>query len=162
MKLYDILDLLGFLDTRASLLMDLIIVFLVILPLLSGISILFAIKKIIKVHQFSQFLLFFLTVTALVLFAYIVHFNKGFEVLLEKSSINHTLSLVILSSHIIVTLTTLTLWMFALIYALSDRKRKGLPGVYSRSHAKAGKRVFKGIVLTSFTSVGIYLMLYTV
>ncbi len=150
----------GFLDTRASLSMDIIVLFLAILPLLSGVSIVFAIRKHIKVHQVSQFLLFFLTLISLVLFTYIVHYNKGFETLLQESSINSSIALALLVAHIIISLSTLTLWLFALIYALSDRERRGLPGVYSVSHAKAGKRVFKGILLMALSSVGIYWVLF--
>jgi uncharacterized membrane protein YozB (DUF420 family) len=154
------LSVTGFLETRALLYMDIIIVFLVTLPFLSGISILFAIRKKLKFHQFTQFLLFFLTLISLVLFAYIVHYDKGFEILLLESSINNTQALVFLIAHIIISLVTITLWMFGLVYALSDRKRRALPGVYSQSHAQAGKRIFKGIFLTALSSFGIYWMLF--
>jgi putative membrane protein len=156
----DKLAMAGFLDTRAPLYMDIIISFLALLPILSGISIFFAIRKQIKLHKFFQFLLFFLSIIALVLFAYTVHYAKGFEGLLEKSSIDSIIALIVLIVHIIISIVTLTLWMFALMYALSDTRRRGLPGVYSESHAQAGKRVFKGIILTALSSVGIYWVLF--
>lgn len=156
----DKLDMFGFLETRASLSMDIIVSFLALLPILSGLSIVFAIKKHLKLHQVTQFLLFFLTLIALSLFAYMVHYKEGFELLIEGSSIDSTTALAILIIHIIISVSTLSLWMFALMYALSDKKRRGLPGVYSVSHAQAGKRVFKGILLTSLSSVGIYWMLF--
>jgi uncharacterized membrane protein YozB (DUF420 family) len=149
-----------FWETRASLYMDLIVSFLVLLPILIGISIFFAMKKKLKLHQFTQFLLFFLTVISLSFFAYIVHFNKGFEVLVQESSIGTRNAFIVLFGHIIISIITLLLWLFALIYAVSDKKRRALPGIYSQSHAKAGKRLFKGIILTSLSSVTLYWILY--
>lgn len=156
----DKLMIVGFLETRAPLYIDVIVSFLAMLPILSGISIFFAIRKHLKLHKFTQFLLFFLTVIALVLFAYSVHYIEGFELLLQKSSIGSSVALAVLILHIIMVICTLTLWAFALMYALSDMKRRALPGVYSLSHAKAGKRVFKGIILIAVSSVGIYWMLF--
>ena len=150
----------GFLGTRASLYMDLIVLFLVMLPILSGISIFFAIRQRLKLHQVTQFLLFFLTLIALGLFTYIVYYNKGFEFLLHESNINTTTAFILLVGQAVISFTTLVLWLFALLYALSDRKRRALPGLYSQSHAKAGKRVFKSILLTSLSSVASYWILY--
>ena len=154
------LEIAGFFETRASLGMDIIISFLVILPILSGISIFFAIRQKLKLHQLTQFLLFFLTLIVLGLFAYIIYYNKGFESLLQKSSIDTGTGFMVLVGHAIISFSTLVLWFFALLYALSDRKRRALPGLYSQSHANAGKRVFKGILLTSFSTMGIYWMLF--
>ena len=150
----------GFLETRAALYMDIIVSFLVMLPILSGISITFAIKKHLKLHQVTQFLLFFLSVMSLASFAYVVHYKEGFEALLQESSITSSIASALLIINIIISITTITLWIFALIYALSDKKRRGLPGVYSESHAKAGRRVFKGILLTTLTSVSTYWVLF--
>lgn len=150
----------GFLETRALLYMDIIVSFLAVLPFLSGISIVFAIKKYLKLHQFTQVLLFFLTLTALTFFAYIVHYKEGFELLLQGSTIDARVAFLVLIIHVIISLCTLTLWFFALLYAISDKKRRALPGVYSRSHAQAGKRVFKSIILTALSSLGIYWILF--
>ena len=154
------LALVSFWKTRASLYVDLAVLFLVMLPLLSGVSIFLAIKQKLKLHQFTQLLLFFLTLIALGVFAYIIHYGKGFEVLLQESSIASTQAFIVLVGHIIISVTTLLLWFFALKYALSDRKRRALPGIYSQSHAQSGKRVFKGIVLTAFSSIALYWILY--
>jgi len=156
----DKLALAGFLETRASLSMDLIISFLVILPILSGISIFFAIRQKLALHQSTQFLLFFLTLIFLGLFTYIVYYIKGIEFLLQESSVGSTKAFLILVAHAIISLTTLVLWMFALLYALSDRKRRALSGLYSQSHKEAGKGVFKSILLTSLISVISYWVLY--
>lgn len=150
------LELAGFLESRASFYIDVIISFLALLPILSGVSIVFAIRKHLKLHQITQFLLFFLTLIALSLFAYFVHCLYGFDTLVAKSSIDATKVSILLVVHVIVSILTFVIWLFALIYALSDRKRRALPGVYSESHARTGKRVFKSIVLTALTSVALY------
>jgi putative membrane protein len=158
--LIDYINTAGFLETRASFGIDIIVTFLALLPILSGISIFFAIRKKLKLHQFTQFLLFFLSLISLILFAYNVYYQEGFDLLLEESSINGVMALIILVLHIVISMISLTLWIFALIYALSDKKRMALPGLYSVSHAQAGKRVFKGIVLISLSSIGIYWVLF--
>ncbi len=156
----DKLAVAGFLGTRASLLLDIIVTFLALLPLFTGISIMFATRRELRLHQVTQFLLFFLMLIILLLFAYVVHYKTGFEALLQESTINPTIAFIGLIIHIVISLVTFTLWMFALLYALSDKKRRGLPGVYSMSHANAGKRVFKFILLTALSSVSIYWMLF--
>jgi len=151
------LSMVGFWKTTAPLYMDLIVSFLAMLPILSGISILFAIRQSLKLHQFTQFLLFFLTVIFLGFFAYV---SKSFELFVNGSPIDHTLVVIALVTHAVIVFSTLFFWMLALIYALSDKKRRALPGLYSQSHAKAGKRVFTRIVLTSLSAIGIYWMLF--
>ncbi len=150
----------GFLETRASLGIDIVVTFLAFLPLLSILSIFLVIKKYLKMHQVTQLLLFFLTMILLGLFAYIVHYEEGLATLIQKSSIDKIKVYTLLILHAFISIGTLTIWLFALFYALSDRKRRALPGVYSASHAKAGKRIFKGIVLMALTSTGIYWVLF--
>jgi len=154
------LSVVGFWGTNAPLHMDMMVSFFAILPLLSGISILFATRESLKLHQFTQFLLFYLMIIALGFFSYIAYETKSFELFFHRSLMDHTLLLIALITHAIITISTLLFWLFALTYALSDKKRRALPGFYSQSHAKAGKRVFTGILLTSLSSVGIYWMLF--
>jgi len=154
------LSVVGFWGTNAPLHMDVMVSFLAILPILSGISIIFAIKRSFKLHQFTQFLLFFLTVAALGFFSYFAYYTKSFERFAQSSSIDYTLVVVALVTHAIIAIVTLLIWILALMYALSDKKRRALPGLYSQSHIKAGKRVFTGIVLTALSAVGIYWMLF--
>jgi len=154
------LSVVGFWETTAPLHMDVMVSFLAILPILSGISIIFAIRRSFKLHQFTQFFFFFLTVSALGFFAYLAYYTKSFERFTQSSSIDHTLVVIALVTHAIIAISTLSLWMLSLMYALSDKKRRALPGFYSQSHAKAGKRVFKGILLTALSAIGIYWMLF--
>jgi len=154
------LAMVGFLETRAVMYTDIIISFLALLPLLSGVSIFFAIQRFLKLHQVTQFLLFFVTLIILLLFAYTVHYKEGFEILLKSSSIDRLIIVILLVIHTIISLVTLYFWFFTLIYAVSDRKRRALPGMYSRTHKEAGKRVFQGIFLIALTSTSIYWVLY--
>jgi len=156
----DILTKAGFLETRAPLYMDIMVSFLASLPILIGISILFAMRRYYKLHKFMQVLFFLLTFLVLGFFAYIVHYQEGFDNLLLKSSIDPTQGLILLTIHILIAISTITLWMFTLVYAIEDRKRRALPGVYSESHRKSGRRVFLGILLTSFSAVAVYWMLF--
>ena len=154
------LDSSGFFETRASLSIDIIVSFLAMLPLLSGISIFLAIRKYLKLHQVTQLLLFLLSLVFLGFFAYIVHYREAFDLLLQESSIDKITILVLLVVHSFIAFVTLVFWFFVLIYALSDSRRRALPGVYSESHRKAGKRVFMAIVLTAISSVSIYWILF--
>lgn len=152
----------GFFNTKAKLCMDVVISYLVLLPVLSAVSIYFAIINYLKLHQLTQFLLFFLTLSALVAFGYIVHFMEGFDVLVSKSTMDASNILLILCLHVIMAITTLSLWLFTLLYALSDKKRRALPGFYSQSHRNSGKQVFKAIFLLALTSSSVYWMLFIV
>ena len=154
------LSVVGFWGTAAPLHMDVMVSFLAILPLLSGISIFLAMRQHLLLHQFTQFLLFVVTVVAVLFFSYVAYDTNTFEHVTQRSSVDHGLIVLALITHGIILFSTLLLWMFALIYALSDRKRRALPGLYSQSHAKAGKRVFMGIFLTALSAVGLYWMLF--
>jgi len=154
------LSTVGFWETKAPLYMDLMVSFLAMLPILSGISILFAIRRSLMLHQFTQFLLFFLTIISLGLFIYIAYNSKSFGLLISHSPIDHMLVVIAFITHAVIIITTLVLWILSLIYALSDKKRRALPGLYSKSHAQTGKRIFKAILFIALSSIGIYWMLF--
>jgi len=154
------LSIVDFWETKAHIYIYMIVSFLVALPILNGISILFAINRKFKLHQFTQFLLFILTLIALAFMAYILYYIKGFEPLIQDAKINSSIVMTVLISQIVISISTLLLWMFALIHAVSDKKRRALPGLYSQSHAQAGKQVLTGIFLTALSSVGVYWMLF--
>jgi len=150
----------GFLGTRALFLMDVGVLFLALLPILLGLSILTAINGQYRLHKFTQSILFFLTLFFLALFAYVVHYQQGFDSLMSSSSINSNQAFYFLVLHVIVAMTTMVMWFIALLYAKADRKRRALPGVYSQSHRKTGWRICLGICLVSLTSVGLYWILF--
>ena len=150
----------GFLNTRATILIDGIISFLVMLPIIIMISILFAKRGYIKIHQSLQVSLLLMTISALALFAYSVHYVEGFESLIQKSSIGAKETFIVLTVHITVVTITILIWFLTIFYALNDKKRRALPGVYSEPHGRAGRRVFLAIVMMALTSLSIYWVLY--
>ncbi len=150
----------GFLDTRASYLIDIIISFLVTLPIATICSIFFVKRGYIKIHQFLQISLFFITIGSLSIFAYTVHYIEGFDYLIRKSSINPNMAFAILTIHVLSVITATMTWFLTIFYAINDKKRRALPGVYSGPHRRAGWRVLLSIVMVSITSLGIYWVLY--
>jgi len=156
----EIVSLAGFLGTRASFYIDTIVIFLVILPFVIALSIFFAINGRFKLHKFIQTLFFILTLLSLSLFAYIVHYKEGLERLLLHSSIMPLEALIFLGLHAFLAVITLIVWMFTLIYASEDRKRRALPGLYSENHKKIGRALFLGILFTSLSGIGVYWILF--
>jgi len=160
-SLVEKLSVAGFLETRASLYMDIVVSFLVALPFLVAFSIFLAARKNLKLHQFMQGLLLFSTTFILAFFAYIVHYYEGLENLLQQSTISRDQGLLLLATHIIIAVITLLSWTLTFFYASSDRRRRALPGVYSATHKRAGRNVFLGILLTSVSAIIVYWMLFS-
>ena len=160
-SLIEKLSVAGFLETRASLYMDIVVSFLVALPFLVLFSIFLAVKRNFKLHQLTQGLLLLSTMLILAFFAYIVHYYEGLGSLLQQSTISRDQALLLLATHIIIAVITLLSWTLTFFYALSDRRRRALPGVYSTTHRRAGRNVFLGILLTSVSAVAVYWMLFS-
>jgi len=160
-SLIEKLSVSGFLDTRASLYMDIVVSFLVLLPFLVAFSIFLAAKGSLRLHQLTQVTLLLLTTSILGFFAYIVHYYEGLGNLLQQSTISRDQALLLLSTHIIIAAITLLSWTLTLFYASSDRRRRALPGVYSTTHKRAGRNIFLGILLTSISAIVVYWMLFS-
>jgi len=150
----------GFLGTRAPLFMDGVVVIVALLPFLIGLGIWFAILGRYKLHHLFQTILFIVTVIVLVYFEYGIKLGGGFTEYMKESSINPTFALYFLIFHIIIASITIIIWAWTIKIAFADRKRRALPGVYSRSHKKSGRRVAFFILLTSITGVGVYWILF--
>jgi len=160
LNIVNMLQTTGFLETRASLYIDIIITFMGMLPIIIGFSIFMAKRGSLKIHQFLQLLFFFLTLISLSSFAYSIHYMFGLTLLMEESSFSSVQTFTLLLLHIFIAITTMVMWFFTLIYAFADKKRKALPGLYSESHRKSGRRVFLGIFLTSLSSLVLYKVLF--
>ena len=156
----DIWSNVGFLGSRAPLYIDIVVSFFSLLPFLLLFSILLAGNNSLKLHKVMQVLLFLFTLLGLSLFAYGVYFQEEYTLLVKQSSIPSNQILYFLIFHILVVVVMMSKWLFAILYALSDMKRRALPGVYSEGHRRSGKRIFFGIFLISLTLVGIYWMLF--
>jgi len=150
----------GFLETRADLYIDILVTYLVLLPVLVGLSIYAAIQEYLKFHQVTQFLLFVLTVISFTLFVYNILYMHDFDVLVQYSNIDSLQATIIMGTYGLIGLVMIIYWMFALSFAISDYKRRALPGVYSESHKKTGRRVFLTIFLTSLSTAGLYWVLF--
>ena len=150
----------SFLGTRATFMIDTIISFFVILPIIIMISILFAKRDYIKIHQFLQISLLLITIGALVLFVYNIYYIEGFKSIIPKSSVGTKEAFIVLTLHITTAIITILIWSLTIFYALNDKKRRALPGIYSEQHKRAGRQVLLAIIMLSLTSLSIYFMLY--
>jgi len=151
----------GFWQTKATLYIDIVVTYLILLPFLMALSIYSAIRESFKIHQVSQFVLFTLSIFTLGVFAYYVHFIIGFDTLIQSTQIETLYAYMLLILHIIIAIVMLVLWFFTLMYALSDYKRRALPGVYSESHRRFGKRVFLSVVLNAVSTGVLYWVFFS-
>jgi len=151
---------LGFLSTRATYYMDGIVVYFLLLPFLVGFSIFLAIQRSYKLHRFTQALFFMLTTVALALFHYGIHMIEDFEALMSISSVSYVYGYSLLIVQTVLSAVTLILWLSTRLFAIEDRRRKGLPGLYSHSHKRSGRKVFLAIFLTTLSTTYLYWVLY--
>jgi len=138
----------GFLGTPAPYFMDVILVYLLSLPIFMTFSILLVGYKKYSLHRFTQILLFLLTLLGLLIFNYIIY-------IVGEKELFYLLIIVILFSTLV-----MTMWLSVLLFAIADRRRRALPGLYSYSHKKSGKRVFLVMLLMVFINAYLYWMVY--
>ena len=150
----------GFLGTRAFFYTDIVLVYMLMLPFLIFFSIWLAIKGKYTLHKITQILFFFITLGMLLLFYYEMYLLKIFNTLLVIGNSEATQPFYFLLFHLIVSFITFILWKSSILFASADKKRRALPGLYSRTHKIAGKRVFIGIFLISVSITILYWMLY--
>jgi hypothetical protein len=150
----------GFLGSTASLYMDLSVAYLVLLPMFMGVAIFFAVKRNYKTHRFLQILFFILAMVSLASFNYGVHIESSLFTLMESRSVAHNSASYIMMGHTVFSLLLLVLWISTLLFALGDRRRRALPGLYSLSHKKSGRRVLLVAVFHSFSMAYCYWMIY--
>ena len=149
----------GFLGTTAKFYMDVDIVFIVALPFLVGFSLFFALEDEYDLYILSQKTLFSLTFGALVLFIYGIYRN-AIELDMAKSFLSSAMIFNILVFQIFISVVTMGTWFTIIQISLADYKRRVLPGMYSGNHEDAVKRVFSLILLTTFSSIIVYLILF--
>ena len=150
----------GFLGTRAPFFMDIVTLIVTLLPLLVAVAIIFARQYKYELHASVQMVIFVISVIVLGYFEYGVRLGGGFEAYFKESGVGHNYALIVLILHIFIAVVTLGLWISTLINARKDRTHNLLPGVHSTSHKKAGIRTFIGIILTSFSGLWVYLLLF--
>jgi len=152
----------GFLGTRAPFFMDFVMIMVALLPLLVAVAISFAKKRNYTLHAKVQTILFVIAVIVVGYFEYGVRAGGGYEGFVKGSSVSHNYAFYVLIFHIIVAVIGFIIWTHTLVTARKDNRRKTLPGLYSVSHKKAGKRAFLWIVLTAITGIWVYILLFVV
>ena len=150
----------GFLGTRAPYYMDTILVYLLLLPLFMVFSIALAVKQKYKIHRFTQTWLFILTIVVLLAFNYGIHEYENFDKLMGISSITYSHAYYFFMFQVALSIVMLILWLSTLLFAIADRRRRALPGLYSRTHKTSGKRVFILILSTVLSILYLYWILY--
>ena len=152
----------GFLGTRAPFFMDFVMIMVALLPLLVAVAISFAKKKNYSLHALVQTIIFVVAVIVVGYFEYGVRAGGGFNGFIKGSSVSHHYAFYVLIFHIIVAVIGFVIWTHTLVTARKDSKNKALPGLYSATHKKAGKRAFMWIVATAFTGIWVYILLFMV
>jgi len=150
----------GFLGTRAPLFMDIVSVIVAVLPFLIYGAISLAKIGNYSAHESVQKLLFIISVIVVGFFEYGVRMEGGYKNLMEGSSVSHDYLLYVLVFHIMISVTTLILWVTTLYRAKRYKKQSALPGLSSQAHKKDGQRTFIGIILTMLTGAWVYALLF--
>jgi putative membrane protein len=150
----------GFLGTRAPYYMDGIIVYLLLLPIFILFSISLASNREYALHRFTQKLLFLLTSIALFSFNYGIHIIESFDALVALSSTEYNYAFSLLIIQTVLSIFMLVLWLSTLLFAISDRRRRALPGFYSRSHKISGRRLFMIIIASILFIIYFYWTIY--
>ena len=142
----------GFLGTRAPFFMDLVTLIVAFLPLLIAGAIALARAKKYKLHALAQILIFAVSVIVLVYFEVGVRVGGGFDNFMDGSSVSYGYAFLVLMLHIARAIVTLVVWFITLV-----RAKKFLAlGV----HKKLGRISFIGIILTSLSSMWVYMILF--
>jgi len=142
----------GFLGTRAPFFMDLVTVIVALLPLLVGAAIFLAKMKKYKLHSYAQIFIFAFSVIVLVYFEIGVRVGGGFDTFVGESSVAHNYAFFVLILHITIAVITLIIWSTTLIKA----KKLLALGI----HKKLGRISFVAIVLTTLSSMWVYMILF--
>jgi len=152
----------GFLGTRAPFFMDFVMIMVALLPLLVLIAISFAKKKNYGLHALMQSIIYVVAVIVVGYFEYGVRAGGGYEGFVESSSVSHNYAFYVLIFHIAVAVIGFGIWTYTLVTARKHSKSGTLPGSYSVTHRKAGKRAFIWILLTALTGIWVYILLFIV
>jgi len=150
----------GFLGTRAPLFMDIVSVIVAALPFLIYGAIMLAKKKNYRAHESAQSFLFVISVIVVGFFEYGVRMEGGYKNLMEGSSVSHDYLLYVLIFHILISVSTLIIWIKTLYFAKRYKKLSTLPGLNAQAHKKEGQWTFIGILATMLTGAWVYMLLF--
>lgn len=150
----------GFLGTRAPLFMDVVTLIVALLPLLVYFAILFAKNKYYKTHALLQNFIFLFSVVVIMYFELGVRVGGGFKEFVAGSGVSHTYAAIVLGVHILIATVTLFLWILLMMRTNYEFIKKFIPGIARASHIRLALKTFVGIVLTSFSGIWVYLLLF--
>lgn len=150
----------GFIGTRAPFFMDFVTLIVALLPLLVYAAILLARRGHYKLHAIVQNLIFIFSVIIIGYFEMGVRMGGGFDAFISGSGVSHAYASVVLGIHIVIATVTLFYWVMMIVFGNRDYRLKQLPGIASRTHRHLAVKTFIGIVLTSFSGIWVYLLLF--
>ena len=150
----------GFIGTRAPFFMDVVTLIVALLPLLVYGAILVARNGHYKIHAIMQNIIFIFSVIIIGYFEMGVRVGGGFDAFISGSGVSHTYASVVLGIHILIATVTLFYWVMTVVFGNREYRAKQLPGLASRAHKKLAVKSFVGIVLTSFSGIWVYLLLF--
>jgi len=150
----------GFLGTRAPFFMDIVTLIVAVLPLLVFGAILFARKKQYTLHMISQNIIFLVSLVVIVYFELGVRIGGGFDAFISEADVSPTYALLVLIFHVLIAIGTLYYWTLTIFNANYSYIKKDLPGKGGSSHKRVARKAMLGIILTSFTGIWVYLLLF--
>lgn len=149
----------GFLGTRADVLLDIIVIAVTLVPFI----LIYSFQKVRSgnhsIHSKIQTLLFFVVLTAVVLFEVNIRISGGSGSLLQGSAFaGNEYFRIFLWIHIAVATLTYSGWGFLLLISNKKWTTRLLPGEFSVNHKKWGKIIFAGACFTSFSGLVVYIL----
>jgi len=150
----------GFLGTKAPFFMDAVTIIVALLPLIIYIAILFAKKRMFRLHGVLQTVIYLISVIVVGYFEYGVRAGGGFAEFAPQSGVAKSYLTITLVIHIVIATLTFIAWSLVTYKALLSYKRGTLPGSSSYKHKVWAKWLFIGITLTAITGIIIYLLLF--
>ena len=150
----------GFLGTKAPLFMDMVTLIVAFLPILVYGAIIFARKKMFKIHMILQNIIFLFSIVVISYFELGVRVGGGFEAFMSESEVSYTYALLVLVLHIIIAVVMLFYWTLTIFMGNYNFVKKTLPGRASSLHRHLAVKTFMGIIFTSFSGIWVYLLLF--
>ncbi|WP_193111313.1 DUF420 domain-containing protein [Sulfurimonas paralvinellae] len=150
----------GFIGTRAPFFMDFVTLIVALLPIFVYGAILLARRRKYKLHAIAQNLIFIFSVIIIGYFEMGVRIGGGFDAFISGSGVSHTYASIVLGIHILIATVTLFYWVMIIVFGNREYRLKQLPGHASKAHKHLAVKTFVGIVLTSFSGIWVYLLLF--
>ena len=159
----------GFLGTRGSFMVDVVVLAMVaVLPVLAVSIYLVKIRKRYSLHKRIQIILGTVLLVTVLAFEIDIQFVSMWEVRAERSP--HfdmenkwtCLAGISLIVHLCFAVPTLLLWVFTIIQALRHFPKPPLPNEYSSKHKLWGRLSAIGMLLTAVTGWTFYLLAFAI